>query len=66
MLKAPFLLYIFTFLPGRFGYAENQVDKKVMVIVSKFMKSQTAQQIFAMYMLPNISRCKSKQAMKFG
>ena len=37
MLKAPFLLEIFTFLPGCFGYAENQVDKKAMVIVSKFM-----------------------------
>ena len=37
MLKAPFLLEIFTFLPGCFGYAENQVDKKAMVIVSKFL-----------------------------
>ena len=30
------------------------------------MTSQTGQQIITIYMLPNTSRCKGNQAMKFG
>ena len=35
-------------------------------LIPKFMRSQTGQQITAMHILPNISRSKSNQAMKFG
>ena len=34
-------------------------------LIPKFMRSQTGQQITAMHILPNISRSKSNQAMKF-
>ena len=30
MLKLLFVLEIFTFLPGRFGYLEKRLDKKAM------------------------------------
>ena len=35
-------------------------------LISKFMKSQTGQQIITLDILPNISRSKNNQAMKFG
>ena len=34
--------------------------------ISKFMTSQTGQQIIVIYILPNISRSKTNQVMKFG
>ena len=37
-----------------------------MITVSKFTTSQTGQQIIAIQLLPNISRTKSNQKMKFG
>ena len=35
-------------------------------MISKFMTSQTGQQIIAVHILPNISRTKGNKAMKFG
>ena len=35
-------------------------------IISKFMTSQTGQQIIAIHILTNIPRSKEKQGMKFG
>ena len=52
LLKAFFVLEIFTFLSRLFGY-------------SKFLASQPGKQIFAIHILPNISRSKSNQAIKF-
>ena len=43
MLKAFFILEIFTFLYFLFGYVEKRLDKKTMTI--KFMLLQTGQQI---------------------
>ena len=39
--------------------------RKIMLI-SKFMTSQHWKQIIAMHIIPNISRNKGNQAMKFG
>ena len=52
LLKALFVLEIFTFLSRLFSN-------------SKFMASQPGKQIFAIHILPNISRSKSNQAIKF-
>ena len=65
MLKALFVLEIFTFLPCLFGYVEKRLGKKVRLI-PKFMTSQTGQQIINIHTLPNISRSEGNQAMKFG
>ena len=35
-------------------------------LITKFMTSQTGQQIIAIHILPNISGSKRNQAMKFG
>ena len=45
--------------------SKNGLTRKVRLI-SKFMKSQPAQQTIAMHILPNISRSKGNQTMKFG
>ena len=52
LLKALFVLEIFTFLSRLFSN-------------SKFMASQPGKQTFAIHILPNISRSKSNQAIKF-
>ena len=54
MLKAPFVLEIFTFLLCIFGYVGRPLDRKAMT-VSKFMTSQTGQQIITIHILPNTS-----------
>ena len=56
--KAPFILKVFELLPRLFG-RKTEVD-------SKFMTSQTGKQIITIHVLPDISRSKSSQAMKFG
>ena len=70
MLKALFVVEIFTFLSQLFGYVEKRFDKKAWLIskwlISKFMTSQTGQQIIKIHILSNISRCKGNQIMKFG
>ena len=65
MSKALFVLEIFTFLSCLFGYVEKRLDKKVK-FNSKFMTSQNGQQIITIHILPNTSRDKGNQAMKFG
>ena len=44
---------------------ENGLIRKIGLI-SKFMTSQPGYQTTAMHMLPNISRVKGNQIMKFG
>ena len=56
MLKVPFVLEIFTFL--------NLIRK--LWLIFKSMMSQTGQQIITMHILPNISRSKGNQSIKFG
>ena len=63
MLKTLFVLEIFTFLYRFFGYVEKRLDKNTNF---KIMMSQTRQQIIAIPILPNISRSKSDQAVKFS
>ena len=46
-------------------YIEKRHDEKAKVDF-KFMTSQTGQQIIVILKLPNISRNKDNQAMKFG
>ena len=44
---------------------KNDFIRKIRLI-SKFMTSQPGKQIFAIHILPNISRSKGNQTMKFG
>ena len=44
---------------------ENGFIKKLKLI-SKFMTLQTGQQIFTIHVLPNVSRSKGNQVLKFG
>ena len=60
MLKAVFVLEIFTFLSCFFDYVEIQLGK------SKFMTSQSEQQKMTIHTFSNISRGKGNQTMKFG
>ena len=57
-------MIVFTFLSRRFSYVGKRFDKKAKVIL-KFMTSQTGQQIITIHLLPDISRSKDNQAMKF-
>ena len=59
MLKALFVLDIFTFLYWLFGYVEKRLDKEAMT-------SQTGQQLIAIHILRNIPRNEGNQTMKFG
>ena len=64
VLKA-LVLEVFKFLSWLFGYVENSLLRKLWLI-SKFMTSQTGQQIITMHISPNISRSKGNQTMEFG
>ena len=64
MLKVLFLRKIFKFLSRLFVYVGKRLDKKVTV--SKFMTSQTGQQIIIVHILPNIPRSKGNQTMKLS
>ena len=55
ILKGLFVLEIFTFL-----------SHFLSRLISKFKTSQTGQQIITLHILPNISRSKDDQIMKFG
>ena len=59
MLKALFVLEIFTVLSRLFGYVEKR-----LWLISKFITSQTEQQITTIRILPNISKSKGNQKMK--
>ena len=64
-LKALFVLKLFRLLYRRFGHVEKRLDQKDKLI-PKYMTSQPGKQIIAMHILPNISRSKDDQRMKFG
>ena len=66
MLKALFVLKIFTFFVLIFWSCRNGLMKKLSLI-SKFMTSQAAQKTITIHILPNLRKSKSNhQAMKFG
>ena len=65
MLKALFV-FIFTFLTWLFGYVEKRLDiLKRLWVISKFMASQTGQQIVIPHILADDSSSKGNQGMKF-
>ena len=64
-LKALFVLKIFKFLSWLFGDDKNGLIRKIRLI-SKFMTSHSGQQTISIHILPNISRSKHNQTMKFG
>ena len=47
-----------------FGHVGKRLDKKVKVNLN--MTSQTGKQIITIHILPNISRSKGNQTIKFG
>ena len=59
MLKVLFFLKILTFLFWLFGHVGKRLDKK-----AKFVTSQTGKQ--SVHLLPNISKSKGNQIVKFG
>ena len=65
MVKALFILKIFTFLSGLFNCVRKRLDKKGNVNF-KIYDVTTAQKIIKGHLFPNISRTKDNQAMKFG
>ena len=62
VLKALFVLEIFTFLSRVFDYTENGSVRKLWLI-SKFMTSQTGQHIITTQMLPNNARSKGNKVL---
>ena len=64
-LKAFFVLKIFRFFSRLWSYRKSGLIRKIKSI-SKFMTSQPDKQLIAIQILPNISRSKINQAMKFG
>ena len=60
-LESLFVLKIFNFLVM---YKSGLIRK--ISFISKFMTSQSGQQSIAIHILPNISRSKDNQTMKFG
>ena len=65
MLKALFVLEIFTFLSWLFGYVEKRLGKKAKVNY-KIYGITDCTQITTIHILGNISRSKGNQAIKFG
>ena len=65
-LKALFILKIFKFLSQLFDHVEkNGLIRKIRLIL-KFMTSQPGKQAITIHILPNISKSKDNQTMKFG
>ena len=65
MLKALFVLEIFSFLSWFLGYVEKWFDKKA-VVNFKIYDVSDGEQIIIIHILSNISRSKDKQTIKFG
>ena len=63
-LKSLLVLKIYKFLFSNFGQEKGLIRK--LILISKFMTSQTGEQIIAIHILPNISRRKGNQTTKFG
>ena len=61
-VKALFVLKIFQIL---FWPQKNELIRKIRLI-SKFMLSPPGKQTIAIHLLPNISRSKDNQTVKFG
>ena len=64
MLQAPFVFEIFNFFDFLVKKKNGLIRK--LLLFSKFMTSQTGQQIITIPISPNISSSKGKQTMKFG
>ena len=64
-LRALFVLKVFKFLYFLFDHAPKRLDKKDRLI-SNFLTSQPGQQTTVIHILPNISRSKDNQTIKFG
>ena len=64
MLKALFVLKIFKFLPRLLGHEKKDLIRKIR-LTSKFMTSQPGVQTVAIHILPNTSRGKGNQIIKF-
>ena len=65
ILKTLSVIKISDFLSSIFGY----VEKCLIILkrsISKFMTSQPEKQTIAIHILPNISKSKDNQTMKFG
>ena len=62
--KALFVLKIFKFLSWLFGHVAKRLDKKDQVNLK--LASQPGEQTIAIHILPNISRSKGNQTIKFG
>ena len=65
ILKTLFFLEIFRFFSDFLAMYRNGSIRKLWLI-SKFMTSQTGQQIIIIHIWPSISKSKGNQAMKFG
>ena len=65
MLGAFFVLELFTFFLDFLVMYKNGLTIRLRLI-PKFMTSQTGQQIMTIHVLPNISRSKDNQTMKYG
>ena len=64
MLKARFVLEIFTFLFWLFGYVEKRLDKKTTVNF-KFYVITDWKTLITIHILPNITGSKGNQVIKF-
>ena len=66
ILKVLSILKIFKFLSRYFGHVWKTAWLKRLRLTSKFMTSQPGFQAIAILILPNISKGKGSQTMKFG
>ena len=64
--KALFVLEIFTFLSWLFSYLEKRLDKKTIINFIIYDVTDWTKEIITIRILPNLSRSKDDQAMKFG
>ena len=62
--KVIFVLMIFKFLSWLLGHKQNGLIRKIRLI-SNFMTSQPGKQTIVIHILPNISRSRGNQIMKF-
>ena len=66
IIKASFVLKIFTFLTQLFNHVEKRLYFIKDRLISIFMMSQTEALNMAIYILLNISRSTDNEVMKFG
>ena len=53
-------------LGRRFGQVGKWLDIRKLNVISNFMTSHTGEQVIIIHILPNISRSKGNQAIKFS